>query len=460
MWAGVVRSLTKMPITRGKNGPVRSSRACRTGDALRVACSRGVVATPPLSVQRYSLEEGLSQQAVNAIMQDTEGFMWFGTEDGLNRFDGYEFRQLRHDRGDPQRCPMAGSPRWSRATTACGSRPTAAASCSATRRPASSKRPRSCATRPICNACARWRATASAGCGSPRATPASRSSIRARGELQAPAPCGDAAAFARPTTPYSRILHLRSGDTLVGTATGLDRLSAANFDVTRVAAAAPSSRRRASRCACARSPNLPTAWCGSAPTPASARFDPRNDALARVPRESRRAAARCPTTACSRCSSTARAACGSASSAASRGSTRATETFSSYRRDDAEAAFAARRLHRLAVRGPRRQPVDRHQDRRPREVESAHLVVRPHARQRRGRLHRPQHHLVRRGQARPAVDRHLRRRHQPARPHHRRGHRRCATPTASRGSSERRPRHGACSKAATAACGSARWAAA
>src|SRR6185369_16579758 len=58
-------------------------------------------ATPPLGVQRYGLEEGLSQQDVNAITQDDQGFMWFGTEDGLNRFDGYEFRQLRHDRADP-----------------------------------------------------------------------------------------------------------------------------------------------------------------------------------------------------------------------------------------------------------------------------------------------------------------------------------------------------------------------
>ena len=56
-------------------------------------------------MQRYSLEEGLSQQAVNAIVQDSEGFMWFGTEDGLNRFDGYEFRQLRHDRGDEETLP-------------------------------------------------------------------------------------------------------------------------------------------------------------------------------------------------------------------------------------------------------------------------------------------------------------------------------------------------------------------
>ena len=56
-------------------------------------------------MQRYSLEEGLSQQAVNTIVQDNEGFMWFGTEDGLNRFDGYEFRQLRHERGDEETLP-------------------------------------------------------------------------------------------------------------------------------------------------------------------------------------------------------------------------------------------------------------------------------------------------------------------------------------------------------------------
>jgi diguanylate cyclase (GGDEF)-like protein len=62
-------------------------------------------ATPPLSVQRYSLEEGLSQQAILAITQDVEGFVWLGTEDGLNRFDGYEFRQLRHDRANELTLP-------------------------------------------------------------------------------------------------------------------------------------------------------------------------------------------------------------------------------------------------------------------------------------------------------------------------------------------------------------------
>src|SRR6187455_2955723 len=93
-----------MSRTRGKN---RHVSLCARVTIAAFACifSCSAPATPPLSVQRYSLEEGLSQQAVNAIVQDSEGYMWFGTEDGLNRFDGYEFRQLRHDRGDNESLP-------------------------------------------------------------------------------------------------------------------------------------------------------------------------------------------------------------------------------------------------------------------------------------------------------------------------------------------------------------------
>jgi len=41
--------------------------------------------------ERISIEDGLSQVCVNNIIQDSQGFMWFATEDGLNRFDGYSF---------------------------------------------------------------------------------------------------------------------------------------------------------------------------------------------------------------------------------------------------------------------------------------------------------------------------------------------------------------------------------
>lgn len=45
--------------------------------------------------ERLGLDDGLSQQAVSAIAQDVSGFMWLGTEGGLDRFDGYEFQHAR-----------------------------------------------------------------------------------------------------------------------------------------------------------------------------------------------------------------------------------------------------------------------------------------------------------------------------------------------------------------------------
>ncbi|CAL1519781.1 two-component regulator propeller domain-containing protein [Chitinophaga sp. MM2321] len=48
----------------------------------------------------YQVENGLSNNTVICTMQDKQGFMWFGTKDGLNRFDGYTFRVFRHDPED------------------------------------------------------------------------------------------------------------------------------------------------------------------------------------------------------------------------------------------------------------------------------------------------------------------------------------------------------------------------
>lgn len=45
----------------------------------------------------FTVTEGLSQSKINAILQDSRGFIWVGTEDGLNRYDGYEFVNYRHE---------------------------------------------------------------------------------------------------------------------------------------------------------------------------------------------------------------------------------------------------------------------------------------------------------------------------------------------------------------------------
>jgi len=50
--------------------------------------------------KRITPDMGLSQPMVNGICRDTRGFIWFATEDGLNRYDGNEFRVFRHTPGD------------------------------------------------------------------------------------------------------------------------------------------------------------------------------------------------------------------------------------------------------------------------------------------------------------------------------------------------------------------------
>ena len=47
-----------------------------------------------------TIEDGLSQNTVQDIWQDKHGFMWFCTQDGLNRYDGFNFEIFRKKRGD------------------------------------------------------------------------------------------------------------------------------------------------------------------------------------------------------------------------------------------------------------------------------------------------------------------------------------------------------------------------
>lgn len=50
--------------------------------------------------EAISVEQGLSQSSVWCSMQDSSGFLWFGTADGLNRYDGYTFKVFRHNASD------------------------------------------------------------------------------------------------------------------------------------------------------------------------------------------------------------------------------------------------------------------------------------------------------------------------------------------------------------------------
>jgi hypothetical protein len=61
--------------------------------------------TNVLEFANLSAQNGLSNSDINAIVQDNDGFIWFGTEYGLNRFDGYEIRFYRNIPGDSTSLP-------------------------------------------------------------------------------------------------------------------------------------------------------------------------------------------------------------------------------------------------------------------------------------------------------------------------------------------------------------------
>lgn len=91
-----------MDITRNDNYSFRSGPCGLGGLNWLLACLMFISQMAPASqhnirFHKYSLEHGLSQEAVFAILQDRRGFMWFATQEGLNRFDGYTFRVFYHD---------------------------------------------------------------------------------------------------------------------------------------------------------------------------------------------------------------------------------------------------------------------------------------------------------------------------------------------------------------------------
>ncbi len=109
-------------------GDLETNAACHVDDGRDLSASRGdlmqrvrfgvlaglalagAVAAAPvpsyLSLEQYTPERGLSQAAVTALVEDDRGFLWIGTQEGLNRFDGHRF--VVH-RGDDADRPLASS---------------------------------------------------------------------------------------------------------------------------------------------------------------------------------------------------------------------------------------------------------------------------------------------------------------------------------------------------------------
>jgi ligand-binding sensor domain-containing protein/signal transduction histidine kinase len=54
-----------------------------------------------IKFDKLTVEDGLSQNTINHIIQDQKGFIWFATNGGLNKFDGIEFKAFVYDRDEP-----------------------------------------------------------------------------------------------------------------------------------------------------------------------------------------------------------------------------------------------------------------------------------------------------------------------------------------------------------------------
>jgi len=57
---------------------------------------------PPMLFRQLTVQNGLSQNTVTSIHQDARGFVWLGTENGLNRYDGYHIERYNADPRDPE----------------------------------------------------------------------------------------------------------------------------------------------------------------------------------------------------------------------------------------------------------------------------------------------------------------------------------------------------------------------
>src|SRR5687768_18236987 len=62
-----------------------------------ILCSQGF--TQQVNFMKYTVQEGLVANPVRCIYQDSKGFIWIGTLEGLSRYDGYRFNNYTASNG-------------------------------------------------------------------------------------------------------------------------------------------------------------------------------------------------------------------------------------------------------------------------------------------------------------------------------------------------------------------------
>src|ERR1700722_7042912 len=74
--------------------------AVSNANAETVSVTAPVPAVRPLYFEHLTAHDGLSQGTVISFLQDSQGYLWIGTESGLDRYDGYSIKEYRRQRGD------------------------------------------------------------------------------------------------------------------------------------------------------------------------------------------------------------------------------------------------------------------------------------------------------------------------------------------------------------------------
>ncbi|MDU7968095.1 MAG: two-component regulator propeller domain-containing protein, partial [Paeniclostridium sordellii] len=53
-----------------------------------------------ITFNNLNIEQGISQSTIDVIFQDSKGYVWFGTNDGLNKYNGYDFKVYNYEYGE------------------------------------------------------------------------------------------------------------------------------------------------------------------------------------------------------------------------------------------------------------------------------------------------------------------------------------------------------------------------
>src|SRR5579863_9209554 len=86
---------------RSRGRILRILTACMAMAAAAAARAQAPVpAVHPMYFEHLTMRDGLSQSTVNSILQDSQGYLWLGTENGLDRYDGDSIREYRRERGN------------------------------------------------------------------------------------------------------------------------------------------------------------------------------------------------------------------------------------------------------------------------------------------------------------------------------------------------------------------------